>query len=340
MTKRLPVALRAALLGTGLAALAAPALAQQPDTILNVSYDISRELFADIDTAFAAAYKAETGLDITVEQSHAGSSRQARAVLEGLQADVVTFNQVTDVQILHDEGGLIPADWQDRLPNRSSPYYSFPAFLVREGNPKGIEDWDDLVRDDVESVFPNPKTSGNGRYTYLAATAYALEAFDGDEAQAQDFVRTLFTHVPVFDTGGRAATLTFVEREIGDVLITFEAEVHGIVREFGEDKFDVVVPSVSLQADFPVSVVDQVVDARGSRAVAEAYLEFLYTPEAQEIIASHFNRVIDPEVAARHAASFPEVRLVTVDAVYGGWDRVTAEHLADGGILDQVFVNR
>ena len=317
-----------------------PALAQAPNDILNVSYDVSRELYEAINKAFIAKYKADTGADITINQSHAGSSKQARSVLEGLKADVVTFNQVTDVQVLHDQGNLIPADWQSRLPNNSVPYYSFPAFLVRAGNPKNIKDWNDLVREDVKVVFPNPKTSGNGRYTYLAAYAYALEANKGDEQKAQDFVRKLFANVPVFDTGGRAATTTFVEHGIGDVLVTFEAEVQGIGRQFGKDKVELVAPSVSLRADFPVSVVDKVVDARGSRKLAEAYLQFLYTPEAQEIIATYFNRPIDKDVAARHAKEFPDVRLLTVEEVFGGWQRVSAEHLADGGILDKLYVSQ
>jgi sulfate transport system substrate-binding protein len=318
----------------------APAAAEEPQDILNVSYDVARELYADINKAFVPKYKADTGKDLTVNQSHAGSSKQARAVLDGLPADVVTFNQVTDVQVLHDKGDLIPADWQSRLPNNSVPYYSLPAFLVRKGNPKNIKDWNDLVRDDVQVVFPNPKTSGNGRYTYLAAYAYALEAFNGDVNKTQDFVRKLFANVPVFDTGGRAATTTFIERDIGDVLVTFEAEVQGIGRQYGKDKVDLVIPSVSLRADFPVSVVDKVVDERGSRKLAEAYLNYLYTPEAQEIIAAHFNRPIDKDVAAKHAKDFTDVRLVTVEDVFGGWDKVTKDHLADGGILDQLYVNR
>ena len=323
-----------------LALVGMPAAADGPDSLLNVSYDISRELFADINAAFIAQYAAETGRTITIEQSHAGSSRQARSILEGLQADVVTFNQVTDVQILHDQGELIPADWQSRLANNSSPYYSLPAFLVRAGNPKNIQDWDDLARDDVEVIFPNPKTSGNARYTYLAATAFAKEQFGDDQEAVEGFVKAIFDNVPVFDTGGRAATTTFVERELGDVLVTFEAEVHGIRREFGEDRFEAVVPSVSLLAEFPVAVVDSVVDARGSRALAEAYLDFLYSPEGQEILASHSNRVIDEEVAAKHAEQFPEVRLVTAEDVFGGWQQIGVDHFADGAALDRVFVNR
>jgi sulfate transport system substrate-binding protein len=320
--------------------LVRPAIAEEPKDILNVSYDVSRELYVDINKAFIPNYKADTGSEIVINQSHAGSSKQARAVLDGLKADVVTFNQFTDVQVLHDQGDLIAADWQARLPNNSVPYYSLPAFLVRKGNPKGIKDWNDLVRDDVQVVFPNPKTSGNGRYTYLAAYAYALEAFKGDVPKTQAFVRKLFANVPVFDTGGRAATTTFVERGIGDVLVTFETEVQGIGKQYGKDKVDLVIPPVSLRADFPVSVVDKVVDERGSRKIAEAYLNYLYTPEAQEIIAAHFNRPIDKDVAAKHASDFAPVRLLTVDDVFGGWDKVNKEHLANGAILDQLYVNK
>jgi sulfate transport system substrate-binding protein len=340
MTRFLVPAALAIGLGLSPALAQSPAAADAPHDILNVSYDVSRELYEDIDKAFIAKHKAEIGTDITINQSHAGSSKQARSVLEGLKADVVTFNQVTDVQILADQGKLISADWQSRLPNQASPYYSFPAFLVRAGNPKGIKDWNDLVRADVKVVFPNPKTSGNGRYTYLAAYAYALDAFKGDQTKAQDFVRKLFANVPVFDTGGRAATTTFVEHGIGDVLVTFEAEVQGISKQFGKDKVELVLPSVSLRADFPVAVVDKVVDARGSRELATAYLTYLYTPEGQEIIAEHFNRPIDKDVAARHAAEFPAIRLVTVEDVFGGWAKLSTEHLADGGILDKVYVAR
>ena len=305
-----------------------------------MSYDVSRELYADINKEFIPKYKADTGKDLTINQSHAGSSKQARAVLDGLKADVVTFNQVTDIQVLHDQGDLVIADWQARLPNNSVPYYSLPAFLVRKGNPKNIKNWNDLVRDDVQVVFPNPKTSGNGRYTYLAAYAYALEALKGDVPTTQAFVRKLFANVPVFDTGGRAATTTFVEHGIGDVLVTFEAEVQSIGTQYGKEKVDLVIPPVSLRADFPVSVVDKVVDERGSRKIAEAYLNYLYTPEAQEIIAAHFNRPIDKDVAAKHAADFAPVRLLTVEDVFGGWKKVNEEHLANGGILDQLYVNK
>ena len=311
-----------------------------PTDILNVSYDVSRELYVQINAAFAADWKARTGQTIEIKQSHNGSSAQARAVTEGLAADVVTFNQVTDVQTLHDKGNFIPADWQKRLPNASSPYYSLPAFLVRGGNPKNIRDWNDLVRPDVKLVFPNPKTSGNARYTYLAAYAYALEQSKGDQAAAKEFVRKLLANVAVFDTGGRGSTTTFVERNIGDVLITFETEVQSIRREYKDKPLALVTPSVSLLAEFPVTVVDKVVDKRGSRPLAEAYLQFLYSPAGQEILASNFNRVNDPKIAAAHKADFADVRLVTVEKVYGGWDQITKTHFAEGGILDQVFVNR
>ncbi|MFQ0812962.1 thiosulfate transporter subunit [Brucella anthropi] len=319
---------------------AAPVQAQEPKEILNVSYDIARELYEQINKAFIADWKTKTGEDLTVNQSHAGSSKQARSILEGLEADVVTFNQVVDVQVLHDKGNLIPADWQKRLPNNSSPYYSFPAFLVREGNPKNIQNWDDLARDDVKVIFPNPKTSGNARYTYLAATAYANEAFKGDQAKVHEFIGKIFKNVPVFDTGGRGATTTFAERGIGDVLVTFEAETRGTEKVLGPDKYDVVVPEVSLLAEFPVTVVDKVVDKRGSRKIAEAYLDYLYSPEGQEILAQNFNRVHDKDVIAKHKDIYPDVRLVTVEDAFGGWAKVQKEHFAEGGVLDQIFTGK
>ncbi|MDO5603563.1 MAG: sulfate ABC transporter substrate-binding protein [Paracoccus sp. (in: a-proteobacteria)] len=314
-----------------------PAVAQ--DKILNVSYDISRELFAAINPAFAEAWKAETGRDVTVEQSHGGSSRQARAILEGLPADVVTFNQVTDIDILA-AGGLVDAGWRDAFPNDASPYYSLPAFLVREGNPKGIADWADLIRDDVQVIFPNPKTSGNARYTYLAAYAYALNQNGGDQQAAQDFTRKLFANVPVFDQGGRAATVTFAEKNIGDVLVTFEAETGSIAQQYADQGLTRVTPSLSLYAEFPVAIVTENAERAGSAEVSKAYLDFLYTPAGQKILAGHFYRTHDEAIQAEFAARFPEVELVTVDDVFGGWDAINAEHFAEGGILDQVFVNR
>ncbi len=319
--------------GAALASLlAGPALAQ--NHILNASYDIGRELYAAINKAYVARHEG-----VSIDQSHGGSSRQARAILEGLEADVVTFNQVIDIEALV-KGGFVSEDWQSEFPNQASPYYSLPAFLVRAGNPKNIRNWDDLVRDDVKVVFPNPKTSGNARYTYLAATAFALEKFDGDEEKVSAFVGKLFDNVPVFDTGGRAATTTFVEREIGDVLITFEAEVRAISREFGEDKFDIVVPELSLLAEFPVAIVDKVVDRRGTRELAKSYLEFLYSPEGQKIIATFGNRVNDEAIAAEFADEYPQVRLVTVEDVFGGWEKIQEEHFASGARLDQIYGNR
>ena len=323
-----------------LASTAAPAMAVEPDTILNVSYDIGRELYAAIDKAYSADVKAKTGKDLTVNQSHGGTSKQARAILEGLEADVVTFNQELDVQILADKGGMVAKDWKAKFPNNASPFYSLPAFVVRSGNPKGLKNWDDLVRDDVKVVFPNPKTSGNARYTYLAAYAFALKQNGGDEAKADAFVKKLLANVPVFDTGGRGSTTTFVERQIGDVLVTFEAETAAVKKEYGSDKVDVVVPPVSLLAEFPVAVVDTVADRRGSRAIATDYLNYLYSPKGQEIIASFNNRVQDPKIMEAEKTRFPQVELLTVDAVFGGWKKANDTHFASGGKLDQVFAGR
>ena len=324
------------LLAAAFAALAigaTPVLAQ-PTDILNASYDIARELFEAENAAYAA-----TGATVTINQSHAGTSTQARAILEGLAADVVTFNQVTDIAKLV-EGGFVSADWASEFPNNASPFYSFPSFLVRAGNPKGISDWGDLAADGVQVIFPNPKTSGNGRYTYLAARAWATEEYAGDEAQIEAFLTKLFNNVPVFETGGRAATTAFTERELGDVLVTFEAETLSVRNQLGADKYETVTPSVSFLSEFPVAIVDKVVDSRGSRELAKAYLDFLFTPEGQEVAASNFHRVNDETVAAAHAADFPEIRLVTVEDAYGGWDKVSAEHFAEGGLLDRVFLNQ
>jgi sulfate transport system substrate-binding protein len=332
---------RRAALALGVALLAAaPVRAEEPNTILNVSYDIGRELYVAIDKAYSADVKAKTGKDLTVNQSHAGTSKQARAILEGLEADVVTFNQELDVQMLADKGGLVAADWKQKFPNNASPYYSLPAFVVRAGNPKGVKNWDDLVRDDVKVVFPNPKTSGNARYTYLAAYAFALKTFGGDEAKSDAFVKKLLANVPVFDTGGRGSTTTFVERQIGDVLVTFEAESAAVKKEYGADKVDVVVPPVSLLAEFPVAVVEKVAARRGSTAIATDYLNYLYSPKGQEIIASFNNRVQDEKIMAANKDRFPDVELLTVDKVFGGWKKANETHFASGGKLDQVFVGR
>lgn len=331
------VALGAALFAfsTGMSA----AQAQTPNTLLNVSYDISRELYAEINTAFTRQWKAKTGQDVTINQSHNGSSRQARSILEGLEADVVTFNQVTDVQVLYDRGKLIPADWAKRLPNNSSPYYSLPAFLVHAGNPKSIRDWDDLVKPDVKVIFPNPKTSGNARYTYLAAYAFAKNKY-GSEQKADEFIKKLFANVPVFDTGGRAATTTFVERGTGDVLVTFEAETSSIRDLAGKDKYEVVVPPTSLLAEFPVTVVDKFADKHGTRALATAYLEYLYSTEGQTILAKAYNRVSDTAVSAQFKDKFPDVKLYRVEDEFGGWDKLNADHLNSGAKLDQLFGGR
>ncbi len=328
------------ILGAALALALSPASAQdKPGDILNASYDVARELFQQINPVFAAEWKAKTGQTLEIKQSHNGTSRQARSIVEGLQADVVTFNQATDVQFLA-EKGFVAADWQTKFGNNASPFYSFPAFLVRKGNPKNIKDWSDLARADVKAVFPNPKTSGNARYTYLAAYAFGLEQAKGDDAKAQAFVKTVLSNVPVFDTGGRAATTTFVERNIGDVLITFESEVNGIRREYGDKGYEIVIPSLSILGEFPVAVVDRVAARRNTQDVSRAYLEFLYSEAGQDILAKNFNRVHNPAVAEKYKAQFPPVRLVKVEDVFGGWEKATKTHFAEGGVLDQVFVNR
>lgn len=310
-----------------------PVLAQ-PTDILNASYDIARELFEAENTAYTAS-----GATVTVNQSHAGTSTQARAILEGLAADVVTFNQVTDIDKLV-EGGFVSDDWASEFPNNAAPFYSFPAFLVRGGNPKGISDWGDLAAEGVQVIFPNPKTSGNGRYTYLAARAWATEEYGGDEAKVEEFLTKLFSNVPVFETGGRAATTAFTERQLGDVLVTFEAEVLSVRKQLGDDQYEAVIPSVSFLSEFPVAIVDKVVDARDSRDLAKAYLDFLFTPEGQEVAAANFHRPSDATVLAAHAADFPEIRLVTVDEAFGGWEKTAEDHFADGGLLDKVFLNQ
>lgn len=329
---------RIALLGIlGLWSLTA--LAADPIELLNASYDVSRELFAQVNPAFQSAWHTQTGRDIQIRQSHGGSSTQARAVADGLQADVVTFNQATDIQFLV-RMGLIQADWSTRLPDGASPYYSFPVLLVRAGNPKHINDWGDLVKPGVQVVFPNPKTSGNGRYSYLAAYAYALSQNGANDAKAREFMGQLLANVPVFDTGGRGATTTFVERQIGDVLLSFESEVNTIQREYDKAHLQVVYPSLSVQADFPVAVVDAVVARHHSRAAAEAYLQFLYSDAGQEILARNFNRVRNETVLARHRAQFPSVRLISVEKMFGDWDQVAKVHFSEGGVLDQLLGSR
>ncbi|PNH93264.1 thiosulfate ABC transporter substrate-binding protein CysP [Vibrio diazotrophicus] len=306
-------------------------------TILNSSYDIARELFASYNPLFAEHWKEKTGKTIEIKQSHGGSSAQARSILQGLSADVVTFNQVTDVQVLHDKGKLIPANWQDLLPNASSPYYSTTAFLVRKGNPKNIQDWGDLAREDVSSVFPNPKTSGNARYTYLAALGYAQKAFGKDnEAKQDEFLKQFLANVAVFDTGGRGATTSFVERQLGDVLITFESEVNNIRKQYGEDNYQVVVPKTSILAEFPVAVVERNAKRNGTTDVATEYLSYLYSEDAQRMLAGFNYRVHDETVKAEFADRFPEVELLTVEQIIGGWDQAMKTQFSNGAKLDQL----
>jgi sulfate transport system substrate-binding protein len=305
-------------------------------TLLNVSYDVTREFYKDFNSAFLSYWKARTGETVTVNQSHGGSSKQARAVLDGLDADVVTMNQANDIDLLAERGRLIRADWSTRLPYHSAPTTSTTVFLVRRGNPKHIRDWDDLVRPGVSVVIPNPKTSGNGRYSYLAAWGYVIRN-GGSEQRAREFVTKLFRNVPVLDTGGRGATTTFVQRGIGDALLTFENEVILTRNELGDDAFDVVYPSVSIEAENPVSVVDKVVNRRGTRKIATAYLEYLYSPEAQEIAARHFLRPRDAAVFARYESRFGKLQLFTVEDVFGGWKKAQAVHFSDGGLFDQIY---
>ncbi len=311
-------------------------ISQAETVLLNVSFDVSRKLFQEINPAFVAHWKAQSGEQIEIKQSHGGSSKQARAVIDGLKADVVTLNQATDINSIAERGKLLPQNWQSLLPNNSAPYSSPILFLVRKGNPKGIKDWDDLVKPGISVVVPNPKTSGNGRYSYLAAYAYALKAFSQDEAKAKDFVRKLFKNVPVLDTGGRGATTTFAERAIGDVLLTFEAEIFLTIRELGADKFEAVSPSQSIEAEMPVAVVQKVASQHKTEKLARSYLEFLYTEEAQEIIAKNHYRPRAGTVAAKHAGQFPKLNLVTVDEIFGGWAKVQKVHFAEGGVFDQI----
>ncbi|MBX9590560.1 MAG: sulfate ABC transporter substrate-binding protein [Hyphomonadaceae bacterium] len=313
------------------------ALAQT--SILNVSYDVSRELYKDINPAFIADWKAKTGETITVNQSHGGSSKQALSVAAGLDADVVTMNQAPDIDILVERGGYVAADWRKRLPHDATPYTTTTVFLVRKGNPKGIKDWDDLTRPGFQVILPNPKTSGNGRYTYLAAWGYALDRSKSETA-ARDFVAKLFANVPVLDGGGRGATTTFTQRDTGDVLVTFENEAIAIGSELGTDKFEIVYPSLSVEAAAPVAMVEKVVDKKGTRKAATAYLEFLFSPAAQEIIAGHAFRPRDEAVLRKFASRFPAIKTFSVVQAFGSWREVQAKHFADGAIYDQIIVKR
>ena len=306
-------------------------------TLLNVSYDPTRELYQDFNQAFAKYWKAKTGQTVNVEQSHGGSSKQARGVIDGLQADVVTLALAYDIDAISQNSGLLPADWQKRLPDNSTPYTSTIVFLVRKGNPKHIKDWDDLVKPGISVITPNPKTSGGARWNYLAAWAYALKQPGGSEEKAQDFVRRLYKNVPVLDSGARGSTTTFVQREIGDVLIAWENEAFLSIRELGPEKAEIVEPSISILAEPPVSIVDKVVDKKGTRKVAQAYLDYLYTPEGQEIAARNYYRPRLDSIARKYASTFPKIKLLTVDDVFGGWQAAQKKHFADGGVFDQIY---
>ncbi len=307
-------------------------------TLLNVSYDVTRGLYQDYNAAFTKDWKDKHGQDAVITMSHGGSSAQVRKVLDGLDADVVTMNQETDIDALV-AGKLVDKDWKARFPNHSVPYTSTILFLVREGNPKGIRDWDDLVKPGVKIIVPNPKTSGNGRYSYLAAYGYALKKNGGDDGKAREFVGKLFKNAAVLDTGGRAATTTFAQRGIGDVLLTFENEVYLIKNDatLGGDKLQTVIPSLSIEADAPVAMVEKNLAAHGTREVAEAYLQNLYTPGAQEIAAKNFYRPVDREVLAKHADLFKPIETFGVESVFGGWAKAQKVHFADGGVFDQIY---
>ncbi|MGE8499704.1 MAG: thiosulfate ABC transporter substrate-binding protein CysP [Pseudomonas sp.] len=328
--------LLASAITSSLFASAAALAADKP--ILNASYDVARELFAEINPKFLAHWKAETGKDLKIDQSFAGTSRQAQDIIQGKKVDTVTFNQVTDVDILA-KRGLVRKDWAQQFDNNSSPYYSTTAFLVRKGNPKNIKGWEDLARDDVKLVFPNPKTSGNARYSYLAAWLYANEAFGGDEAKIKEFVGKVLHNVENFPTGGRGATVAFAQNGQGDVLLSFESEVVNIAKgeEFKSGEFEVVVPQVSVLAEFPVAVVDKVVDEKGTRDVATAYLKFQYTKDVQELLARYNYRVHNADVVAATKSQFPEIRLINPTEVLGTWDEITAKHFDGNGILDQLL---
>ncbi|SDG95128.1 sulfate ABC transporter substrate-binding protein [Propionivibrio dicarboxylicus] len=323
-------------LGVGILLSAAFSPVRAETALLNVSYDPTRELYQDYNVAFARHWKEKTGEVVSVKQSHGGSGKQALAVIDGLEADVVTLALGYDVIALADKK-LIPEDWQKRLPHNASPYTSTIVFLVRKGNPKQIKDWTDLVKPGIGVVTPNPKTSGGARWNYLAAWAYALKQPGGNEEKAKEFVGALFNNVKVLDSGARGATTTFTERGIGDVLLAWENEAYLAVKELGPEKFEIVTPSLSILAEPPVSVVDKVVDKKGTRKLAQAYLEYLYSPEGQEIAARHYYRPRDEKVAAKYAKQFGKVNLITIDAVFGGWQKAQKAHFAEGGSFDQIF---
>ena len=328
--------LRRSLASLLLVSLLSP-LALADVSLLNVSYDPTRELYQDFNVAFAKYWKAKTGETVTVKQSHGGSGKQARSVIDGLEADVVTLALSNDIDELHKNGGLVPANWQSRLPHNSTPYTSTIVFLVRKGNPKAIKDWNDLARPGVEVVTPNPKTGGGARWNYLAAWGYALKQPGGNDSSARELVKKIYQNVKVLDSGARGSLVSFSQRNIGDVLISWENEAYLATRELGPDKFDIVVPSVSILAEPSVSVVDKVVDKRGTRKLAEAYLQYLYSPEGQELAAANYYRPRDAKVAAKYAGKFANVKLFTIDQVFGGWAKAQKVHFDDDGVFDQIM---
>jgi sulfate transport system substrate-binding protein len=319
-----------------LALLSGFSSARADTTLLNVSYDPTREFYVDFDAAFAAVWKKQTGETVSIQQSHGGSGKQARSVIDGLDADVVTLGVPSDIDAIADKG-LTGKDWEARLPDHSAPYTSTIVFLVRKGNPKAIKDWGDLVKPGIAVITPNPKTSAGARWNYLAAWGWALDQWGNDETKARDFVARLYKNVPVLDSGARGSTVTFAQRGVGDVLIAWENEAYLAIKEAGEGSFEIVVPSESVLAEPPVAVVDSVVDRKGTRKVAEAYLKYLYSPEGQEIAAKWHYRPRLPEVAAKHAAEFPALKLFTVDEKFGGWAKAQPLHFSDGGIFDQIY---
>ncbi|RYD69948.1 MAG: sulfate ABC transporter substrate-binding protein [Verrucomicrobiaceae bacterium] len=329
--------LRSAFFALGFAVLTGNVSAAESVQLLNVSYDPTRELYQEFNAAFARHWKAQTKQSVTIKQSHGGSGKQARGVIDGLQADVVTLALAGDIDALVKNGGLVPQNWQTRLPEQSSPYTSTIVFLVRKGNPRGIKDWSDLVKPGVQVITPNPKTSGGARWNYLAAYEYARQRHGGDEGKAKEFVAALFKNVPVLDSGARGSTTTFVQRQIGDVLLAWENEAFLALKEFGADKFEIIAPALSILAEPPVTVVDKVVDKRGTRKVAEAYLNYLYSPEGQEIAGKHFYRPRNQKVAEKFATQFPKIQLFTIDEKFGGWAKAQKEHFDDGGLFDQIY---
>jgi sulfate/thiosulfate-binding protein len=321
--------------------LTLPLLASAKEvTILNVSYDPTREFYQEFNAAFTKYWNAKGGDTVSVKASHGGSGKQARSVIDGLEADVVTLALAYDIDEIAEKAKLLSPDWQKRLPHNSTPYSSTYVFLVRKGNPKGIRNWDDLVKPGVSVITANPKTSGGARWGYLAAYGFALKQPGGNDAKAKEFIAKLFANVPVLDSGARGSTVTFAERGVGDVLLAWENEAYLSLKEFGPEKFDIVYPPISILAEPPVAVIDKTVDKRGTRAVAQAYLEYLYTPEGQEIAARNFYRPIDPKVAGKYTKQFPKTNLFTIDEVFGGWAKAQRTHFADGGVFDQIYTRK